>query len=137
MDNYFDILINSLQSTFLISLTSEYAWFAALEFGNYSMPLATLMALAGSLAGMCLNYAAGYYLSRSREKWFRFSDAAFLRVKKILFRFSVLLLMPFLPFLNLLVLCLGLFRATPWIVFMFLAAGRIVYYAYFWFSHVG
>ncbi|MEI6729712.1 MAG: hypothetical protein WCL30_00495 [Pseudomonadota bacterium] len=137
MQPYTLIFINSMQSSFVLALRSENAWFAAVEFGKYNIYIATLAAIIGSSLGNFINFAAGYYISRSRENWVFFDQNIYEKVAKYFSYSAVLLLLSFptIPiigvFYPIFVILHGVLRTSiiPAIGLIFL--GRIIYYSYY------
>jgi len=135
---YYLIFHNSLQSAILLSLRSDNAWFAALQFGSYNMVLATAVAFAGSMLGMTLNYGLGYYISRWRSELPAFSETMYLRVGEI-FRnkLFILMLIPpvgvleMMPGFSLFVVVNGMFRVPPKRALTIIMVARILYYSYY------
>ncbi len=132
MTAYYIIFSNSLFSSLILSLRSEYAWFIAQEFGGHNMWLATLAAVAGSALGMSANFGLGYYCFRMRTQWMHFSDAAYDRISGYMRRYGVwVLLLPSFTFAPLVALIVGLFRVPFRKAVMIMVAGRLGYYGYY------
>lgn len=139
MDIYQIIFLNSLQSSLLISFRSENAWFAAIEFGECNVLLATLAAIIGSFAGNCLSFIIGYYLAKKRNNWFDIDEGIY---KKISYyfryaRFLLLLPFPFTPvigqFVGLFIALNGFFRNKIITSLAIILVGRIIFYSYYLF----
>jgi membrane protein DedA with SNARE-associated domain len=69
MHNYILIFLNSLQASLILSVRTEYGWFAALAFGNYDMRLATIMAFLGATLGDGIDFAIGYVITILRSRY--------------------------------------------------------------------
>jgi len=137
MSSYLFIFINSFKSSILLSLYHESAWFAALQFGGYNMPLATFCAITGSSSGIALNFALGRYLGSKRDDWYSMDEAIYLRLKKYIGYSVPLLLLPFpdLPlagqFFALYTVMLGLLGVRVRTFIVLALAGRVIYYGYY------
>lgn len=138
---YFLIFYNSMQSHLMMSLRSENAWFAALSFGGYNIVLATALAFVGSVAGMLVNFAFGYYVSRWRDELPGYKHARFESIAGVFRRKLYLLLavppvaiMEVIPGVSLLpalaFLC-GAFRVPPKRVIFAVLFSRAAYYTYY------
>ncbi len=137
MNPYYIIFINSLKSSILISMYSENAWYAAVQFGGYNLWAITGAAIAGSVMGNCLNFGAGYYLGCKRNDWFVFKEEWYAKLSK-LNNYSVYLLgfpisaIPVIGvFWSLFVLVTGFFHANPVKSILLIACGRALYYGYY------
>jgi membrane protein YqaA with SNARE-associated domain len=116
MNPYSLVFANSFKSFLILALGSEYAWNAAVEFGDSNTWLLTLAAVLGSSLAMTVNYAFGYYTSTLRAQWFYFSEETPL---------------PFLPFVSLLSVVSGIFRVPPKIALPVIVIGRIACYGFY------
>jgi len=137
MQPYTLIFINSMQSSFVLALRSENAWFAAVEFAKYNIYIATFAAIIGSCLGNFLNFAVGYYISRSRENWIFFDKNIYEKISKYFSYSAVLLLLSFpnIPILGvfypIFVILHGIFRTPIIPVIGLILLGRIIYYSYY------
>lgn len=134
---YLLIFINSMESDIILTLRSESAWFAALQFGGFNMVLATFLAFAGSTLGMSLNYALGYYASRWRREFPVYSEAAYNRLSRyfgnylyLIMAIPPILILEFLPGLSLFAVVCGMFRVPPRQAITVIAISRALYYIY-------
>ncbi len=136
MNPYLLVLLNSFQASFVFSIHSENAWFAAHAFGGYNMLLATAMAVMGATIGNGANFALGYYLSTKRDDWFHINDGIYRRISRCFCYAIILLLFPFpgIPILStfwaLFVVLCGLFRTPTIITITLIIIGRIAYYSF-------
>ena len=137
MTPYETILINSLQSSFLLSLRSENAWFAAVQFGELNIKLATIAAIIGSFIGNCINFALGWYVGKKRNDWFYVSEELYKKVANYFryIRFLLLLPLPFIlitgQFYGIFVAVNGFFSKKTIIPLCLILAGRIIFYIYY------
>jgi membrane protein YqaA with SNARE-associated domain len=121
-----------------MSLTSESAWFAALEFGGYNMALATLAAFVGSVLGMSINFGFGYYISRWRSDAPVYSEAVYSRISAFfntylcwLMAIPPLFILELMPGISLFAVVCGLFRVKPLKAIGAIAIARAAYYTYY------
>ncbi len=138
MTLYYIIYYNSLKAQFLLSLTSESAWFAALQFGGYNMAYATISAFIGSTLGMSVNFAFGYYMSRWRtnmpvysEKVYGNISAFFNKYLYTIMAIPPLFILELLPGISLFAVICGLMRVRPAKAVIAIAISRALYYAYY------
>jgi membrane protein YqaA with SNARE-associated domain len=135
MNPYSLVFANSFKSFLILALGSEYAWNAAVEFGDSNTWLLTLAAVLGSSLAMTVNYAFGYYTSTLRAQWFYFSEETYQRIAVSFRRYFVFLLLipplPFLPFVSLLSVVSGIFRVPPKIALPVIVIGRIACYGFY------
>ena len=134
---YYLIFVNSFKSAVIMSMFSENAWFAALNFGGHNMLLATISATIGASLGTLLNFAIGYYVSYKRTEWFNFSEELYQKIHKYSKYSLVILLLPFPnlfiigQFYSLFVLMAGVLKHSPYIILPLIIAGRLIYYGFY------
>lgn len=134
MEPYYIIFLNSLKSSIIVSMYSENAWFAALQFGGYDIWFATIAAVCGSSIGTLLNFGAGYYMAGKRSDWFVFKESLYNRIVSYNRYTMFILMVPFsaIPmvgsFFNIYVLVAGFFRISPAKAALLIISGRTFYY---------
>ena len=137
MTPYETILVNSLQSSFLLSLRSENAWFAAMQFGGFNLWFITLAAIIGSFSGNLINFSIGWYIAKKRNDWFYISDGVYQRLTDYFryIRFLLLLPLPFIlitgQFYSIFVFLNGFFSKSMAIPLLLVLVGRIIFYSYY------
>ena len=132
---YYLILTNSFRASLIVSPYPDVAWFAAMQFGGYSVWAATFMAALGSALGSSLNFAAGYFLSMKRGDWFANREPLYVRISGYKRYLMFLLLFPFqsVPvagmFWNIFVILMGYLGVKPRYAVILIFLGRVLYYS--------
>lgn len=131
MDTYYLIFLDSFRSLFVFSLSQESLWFAALEFGRYSVLGVTLAGFMGATAGAVLTALVGYAIGKTR-KYANIDEELYERLAGNFSRYGVyIFLFQMLPFSKIFLLFAGVFL-VPWrrLLLVFIL-GRVFYYAYY------
>lgn len=129
---YSYLFMDSLMGALVLPPHSELVFESMHDFGGYEASLMMLFAIAGSMAGLLVNYGFGkLLLTCKNQEWFVQRSHVFEKLTGYFKRYAVWLLpLSFVPVLgNLLTVTAGIFQIRLWLFLVLVLAGRIAYYS--------
>lgn len=136
MNPYLSVFLESLWVASLFPFSQQPTFFAMQGFGGFNMQLAAVLAFAGSLTGLCMNYAVGaLLLSQYRKGRFNMPEGLHEKASRIFNRYLVfLLLLGWFTIFNYIPVIAGFLAVPLRIALPLMVVGQAGYYAFYLFG---
>ena len=132
MDAYSLLFLDSFKSMFALSLSSETAWFAARDFGAFSIVNVTAVCFSGAVLGAFCSIALGWLLSMLKDRLFTVDEVLYSEIRVKMTKYGIyIFLFQMLPFIKIFFFFTGMFRISLPRMIAVTLAGRVLFYVYY------
>lgn len=133
MSDYLNVLIESAWVASVIPGSAERTFFAMKGFGGYSLQLACVLAVIGATIGHIFNWWLGTQIDKLQHKQGKgFNPAAYANVQQKFNKYGLfILLLSWLPMLNIFVVAAGILRLPLRTALPLIIIGQVAAYGYY------